>query len=142
MEGVSTEQAGRIALAGGGNYGQFNYWNQSYPDGNTNLGNLIGNTVGRDGETIQGWFTYWISPTNTVQARYVHNSVAADFVPGGAAWQDYGAQSETHLQNGFYMKCQFQYKNISRYPYSFTGPQRNITASVEVGFSPKERETK
>src|SRR6266481_5575718 len=51
VEGVSTEQAGAAGIAGftGGpaNQGRYNYYNAAYPDGNTNGGNLIGNTVGR-----------------------------------------------------------------------------------------------
>src|SRR5580704_13448529 len=75
MEGVSTEQDGAV---GENNFGIFNYYNTHYPDGNTNGGSLIGNTVGRDGRVIQGWFTYWISPQDTLQFKYQHNTVAAE----------------------------------------------------------------
>ena len=135
MEGVSTESSS--ALIGGGNSGLYNYYNYQYPDGNTNKGNLIGNTVGREGRTIQSWFTYWISPRNTLQFIYRHNSVNAEFIPGGGAWQDYGLRNELYLRNGFYMKGELQYENISRYPVLFKGPQRNVTAILEVGFYPE-----
>ncbi len=83
MEGVSTEQDGAV---GDNNFGIFNYYNTHYPDGNTQGGRLLGNTVGRDGRAIQGWFTYWFSPPHdTLQLKYQHNSVAAEFVPGGEA---------------------------------------------------------
>jgi membrane-associated phospholipid phosphatase len=136
IEGVSTEAPGR---ADGGNHGIFNYWNAAYPDGNTNGGNLIGNTVGRDGRAIQAWLTYWFSPRNTLQLVYKHNSVAPDFIPRGGAWQDYAVRNEMHLKSGFYMKTELQYEHISRYPVLFTGPQRNFTAIAEIGFSPGER---
>ena len=42
-----------------------------------------------------------------------------------------------HLRSGFYWKTELQYEHISRYPVLFNGPQRNITAILEVGFSPK-----
>ena len=142
IEGVSTEQAGRIALAGGGNFGQFNYWNQTYRDGNTNNGNLIGNSVGRDGRAIQSWFTYWISPQDTLRVSYKHSSVAADFIPGGGAWQDYSVQNEIHLGSGFYVKSQLQYEHISRYPVLFNGPHNNVTAIVEAGFQTARKEKK
>jgi len=135
IEGVSTEQAG--GFNNSGNHGVFNYWNLAYPDGNTNNGNLIGNTVGRDGRTIQAWFRYWISPRNTVQFIYKHNTVGSDFIPQGGAWQDYGLSNEMYLENGFYLKSELQYENISRYPMLFKGPQKNFTAVLEVGFSPK-----
>jgi membrane-associated phospholipid phosphatase len=135
MEGVSTESSS--ALIGGGNAGLYNYYNYQYPDGNTAKGNLIGNTVGREGRSIQSWFTYWISPRNTLQFMYRHNSVNAEFIPGGGAWQDYGLRNELYLRNGFYMKGELQYENISRYPVLFSGRQRNVTATLEVGFYPE-----
>ena len=136
MEGVSTEQNGAV---GGNNLGIYNYFNVDYRDGNTNNGNLIGNTVGRDGRAIQGWFTYWISPRDTVQFAYKHNTVSADFIPGGGAWQDYTLRNEMHLGNGFYVKSELQYEHISRYPLLFNGPQKNFTAILEVGFCPERR---
>ena len=66
---------GLIALAGGGNRGIFNYWNQNYQDGNTDNGYLIGNVVGRDGRTVQSWFTYWLCCWNTLVLSYKHNTV-------------------------------------------------------------------
>ena len=134
VEGISTEQPGLFNNTG--NHGLFIYWNNGYHDGNTNAGNLIGNTVGREGRSIQSWLRYWISPRNTLQFAYRHNSVSTDFIPGGGAWQDYVLSNEMYLQNGFYMKSELQYENISRYPLLFQGRQRNITAILEVGFSP------
>jgi membrane-associated phospholipid phosphatase len=136
MEGVSTEQPGLLAASGGGNHGIFNYWNSTYPNGYTNKGNLIGNTVGRDGRTILCQLTYWLSPRKTLQLVYKHNSIAGDFIPGGARWQDYAAVTEIYLRSGFYGKAQVQYEHISRFPALFSGPQRNVTAIVELGFDP------
>jgi hypothetical protein len=140
MEGVSTESSS--AIIGGGNAGHYNYWNFGYRDGNTANGNLIGNTVGREGRAIQSWLTYWISPRNTLQFLYRHNTINAEFIPGGGAWQDYALRSELYLRNGFYVKSEMQYENISRYPILFSGPQRNITAILEVGFHPERNSAK
>jgi len=146
VESVSTEQPGisfdSFYTGGPANKGQFNYWNQSYHDGYTNAGFLLGNSVGRDGRAFQGWLTYWLSPSNSVQVIYKKSSVAGEFMPGGGAWQDYSVRSEMHLRSHFYMKTEVQYEHISRYPVLFSGPQRNITAILEVGFSPRERESK
>jgi hypothetical protein len=137
IEGVSTEQAGSVPL--NTNLGRFNYWNGSYKDGNTNNGNLIGNVVGRDGRSIQSWLTYWISPRNTLRVLYRHNTVAADFVPGGGGWQDYALQNAVYLRNGFYVRSELQYEHISRYPLLFTGIQKNVMAILEVGFIPERK---
>jgi membrane-associated phospholipid phosphatase len=136
IEGVSTEQNG---AAGGGNQGVFNYFNADYHDGNTNNGNLIGNTVGREGRAIRSWFTYWISPRDTLQFTFKHNTVNPEFVRQGGAWQDYGLRNEMHVRNGFYVKSELQYEHISRYPILFNGPKGNFAANLELGFSPDRR---
>jgi hypothetical protein len=135
VEAASTESPGFKFV----NQGDLNYWNFTYRDGYTNNGNLIGNTVGRNGRTIQAWFTYWFSPRNTLQFSYRHNSVSADFIPGGGAWQDYSVRSEIYLKSGLYIKSQVQYEHISHYPILFNGTQRNFTTALELGFSPGER---
>ena len=146
VDSVSTEQPGLSFDKGYGggpaNAGHFNYWNSDYNDGYTNGGNIIGNAVGRDGRTFEGWLTYWFSPSNNLQFFYNHNKVGADFIPGGGSWQNYGLRNELHFRSGLYMKTELQYENISSYPLLFNGPQRNITATAEIGFSPGEKERK
>jgi membrane-associated phospholipid phosphatase len=146
VDSVSTEQPGfsfdSFYTGGPANKGQFNYWNQSYHDGYTNGGFIIGNSVGRDGRAFQGWLTYWLSPSNNLQVFFKNSSVAGEFMPGGGAWQDYAVRAEMHLRSRVYVKTELQYEHISRYPVLFNGPQNNITAILEVGFSPKEREKK
>lgn len=137
MQGVWTEAPGRVG--GAGNGGELNYWNGTYRDGYTNNGQLIGNTVGRDGRAIQCTLRYWISPRDTAQFIYKHSTVAQDFIPGGGVWQDFGLRNEIYLQNGFYVKSALQYEHISRYPMLFNGPQTNFTAIVEFGFSPERK---
>src|SRR5207245_4763762 len=94
-------------------------------------------TVGGEGRAIHSWLTYWISPRNTLQFIYRHNRVNAEFIPGGGAWQDYMLRNELYLRNRFYVKSEVQYENMSRYPLLFIGPQRNVTAILEVGFYPE-----
>jgi membrane-associated phospholipid phosphatase len=140
IEGVSTEQLNYVA--GNTNAGRFNYWNSGYHDGYTNAGYILGNSVGRDGTTIQGWFTYWLSPQNSIQLLYKNNTVAKDFFPGGGAWQDYAVKSEFHLRSGFYVKSEVQFEHIAYYPILFTSPQNNVSAIVELGFSFRDNRAK
>jgi len=116
------------------NTGDLNYWNFTYRDGYTNNGFLIGNVVGRYGQTYQSWLTYWVSPRDTFQVTYKNSSVGAAFVPGGGAWQDYGLKNELYLKSGLYIKSQIQYEHISHFPILFKGPQSNLTATLELGF--------
>jgi hypothetical protein len=144
VESVSTEQPGftfdSFYAGGPANKGQFNYWNQSYHDGYTNAGFLLGNSVGRDGRAFEGWMTYWFSANNNLQAFYKKSSVASEFIPGGGAWQDYAIRGEFHLKSNVYLRPQVQYEHISRYPVLFNGSQNNVTAILEVGFTPRRRE--
>jgi membrane-associated phospholipid phosphatase len=139
VEAASTETPGWHGAAGG-NQGQFVYFDSSYHEADTNHGFLMGNTVGRMGQTIQGWLTYWASPRNTLQFTYKNSFVDSAFIPGGGAWQDYAWQQEVHLQSGFYLKSQLQYEHISRYPLLFSGPQKNVTAVIEFGVHPGKRD--
>lgn len=121
------------------NTGDLNYWNGEYRDGSTYNGFLIGNTVGRDGIALQGWMNYWLSARNVLGFTYKNSVVRSQFIPGGGAWQDYAWSDDLHLKSGFYLKSQIQYEHISHYPILFNGPQRNVTAILELGFQPRER---
>lgn len=137
-ESPGFDNPGLTQLEGGPtNHGDLNYWNGSYRDGETYNGFLIGNTVGRDGRAIQAWFTYWISPRNTLQVNYKHSSVSADFIPGGGLWQDYSVKNETYWRSGFYLKSEVQFEHIARYPILFAGMKNNVTAILEFGFLPR-----
>ncbi len=116
------------------NTGDLNYWNFEYRDGYTNNGFLIGNVVGRFGQSYQGWLTYWVSSRDTLQLTYKNSSVGNAFIPGGGEWQDYGLKNEIYLKSGVYIKSQIQYEHISHFPILFKGPQSNITATLEFGF--------
>ncbi|MBZ5612871.1 MAG: phosphatase PAP2 family protein [Acidobacteriia bacterium] len=120
----------------GTNHGNLNYWNQTYRDGYTNEGNLIGNTVGRMGRAIQCWSTYWFSDASTLQFGYKHNTVSGDFIPGGGAWHDYRLRYDKYFKSGLYLRNELQYERISHYPLLFDSPRRNVSAIVEFGYSP------
>jgi membrane-associated phospholipid phosphatase len=120
-------------------HGHLNYWNANYRDGYTNNGNLVGNTVGREGKTIQAWTRYWISPHQTMDFTAKNSEVDTDFIPGGGKWQDYRVTHEASLRSGIYFKSLFQFERIEHFPVLFTGQRRNATASLEIGFAPRLR---
>jgi len=139
VEAANTQTPGWIGGNGKGNQGQFIYFNSSYHEADTNNGFLMGNTVGRMGQTIQGWLTYWASPRNTFQLMYKNNFVDPAFIPGGGSWQDYSLRNEFYHRSGFYVKSQLQYEHISHYPLLSNGRQQNVTAVVELGFMPNHQ---
>jgi hypothetical protein len=138
IEAANTQAPGWNS-GSGGNEGQVVYFNSSYHEGNTNNGFLMGNTVGRDGQAIQGWLTYWESLRNIFQVMYKNNFVDPAFIPGGGSWQDYSVQNEFHRRSGFYVKSQLQYEHISHYPLLFNGRRQNVTAILELGFMPSNK---
>jgi hypothetical protein len=146
VDRVSTAEPGYLYESyyhgGPTNKGEFNYWNLNYPDGYTNGGNIIGNSVGRDGRAFEAWLTYWLSASNNLQFFYKKSSVASDFFPGGGAWEDYSIRNELHFRSGLYLKTELQYEHISSYPILFNGPEKNIAAIAEVGFSPRKEARK
>jgi hypothetical protein len=133
LEAASTESPGLRD-----NHGNLNYWNYKYRDGYTNSGNLIGNTVGRMGRSIQCWVNYWVSPRNVVQFTYRHNTVSRDFVPQGGAWQDYSVQNNMTLRSGIYVRSRLLVEHISRYPLLFSGSRNNLAVVLEFGFLPQK----
>jgi Capsule assembly protein Wzi/PAP2 superfamily len=114
-----------------------NYWADRYPDGYTNYGQLMGNTVGRRGRIFQGWTTFHISSLHQIQFAFLHHQVDPKFVPGGGLWQDYEVSHEIHSRSGVYAKSMVQVEHIQHFPILFHGSVNNVTASVELGFTPK-----
>lgn len=134
FEWTTSTSPGRASFQ---NHGNLNYWNLDYPDGYTNDGNLMGNTVGREGITLQAWTRYWISPRNTLDLSWKQSRVLSDFVPGGGKWQDFQSAYSVTTRSGAYIKGFFQFEHIFSYPLLFTGSKNNVTAGIEIGFLPQ-----
>src|SRR6266849_7617599 len=116
-----------------------NYWHIQYHEGQTNGGNLLGSSVGREGVAIQAWWKYRFSPANFLEFSAKLNRVDAAFIPQGGHWQDYSARHEIHFSSGFYLKSLLQLEHISHYPVLFSTAVNNVTASLELGVIPSHR---
>jgi membrane-associated phospholipid phosphatase len=134
FEWTTSTSPGRAAFQ---SHGNLNYWNLDYTAGYTNDGNLLGNTVGREGITLQGWTRYWISSRNTVDFSWKQSRVLSDFVPGGGKWQDFQATYAVTKHSGVYLKTFFQIEHISSFPLLFAGSRNNVAAAIELGFLPQ-----
>jgi hypothetical protein len=132
FESTSTESP----IFGTPDGGLLNYYNSGYRDGYTNYGQLMGNTVGRQGRIFQGWTTFHLSALNEIQFSFRDRQVDPHFVPGGGLWQDYIVSHEMHVRSGFYVKSTIQFEHIQHFPMLFNGKVNNITASMELGFVP------
>jgi hypothetical protein len=119
------------------NHGNLNYWNLDYTSGYTNNGNLMGNTVGREGVTLQAWTRFWISPRHTLDFSWKQSRVLSDYIPGGGKWQDYQSTYSFTSHSGLFVKSFLQFEHISSFPLLFPGARNNVVASVEFGFLPQ-----
>jgi membrane-associated phospholipid phosphatase len=119
-----------------GAYG-VSYFDSRYINYFTNAGFLMGNTVGRDGQTSQVSSTYWFSPQKTLQLTYKDSSVNPKFIPQGGKWQDYGVNYQMRVRAGLSIKGAVQFEHISHYPILFHGPANNVTGLLELGYRPQ-----
>jgi membrane-associated phospholipid phosphatase len=118
-------------------HGELNYWNLDYTNGYTNNGSLMGNTVGREGITLQAWMRYWVSPRQTLDISWKQSRVLQDFIPGGGKWQDYQASYSFTSNSGLFVKTLLQFEHIDSFPLIFSGSRNNLVASIELGFLPQ-----
>jgi hypothetical protein len=134
FEYASSTSPGRASFQ---NHGNLNYWNLDYPAGYTNNDILMGNTVGREGVSLQGWVRYWVSPNQTLDLSWKQQIVLKDYVPGGGKWQDYSARYSITRRSGVYLTALFQFEHIFSYPLLLPGSRNNVTAAIELGFLPQ-----
>lgn len=117
------------------NGGHFIYYDSFYRDLYTNKGNLIGSWIGREGQGIQAWSTYWFSPRNTLQFGYRHAKVYSGFVPGGETQNDASAKFDYWVRSDTSISGLLQYEKWLA-PILPPNAQTNWTSSVEVTFWP------
>jgi Capsule assembly protein Wzi/PAP2 superfamily len=134
FEWTTSTSPGRASFQ---SHGNLNYWNLDYTSGYTNNGGLMGNTVGREGVTLQAWTRYWISPRQTLDFSWKQSRVLSDYIPGGGKWQDYQSSYSFTSRRGLYFKGFLQFEHISSFPLLFPGSRNNVVASIELGFLPQ-----
>jgi Capsule assembly protein Wzi/PAP2 superfamily len=116
-------------------HGHFVYFDSFYHDLYTNKSNLIGSWIGREGQGIQAWSTYWFSPRNSLQFGYRHAKVDKDFIPSGETVNDGSAKISWWIHNSLSLSGSIQYEKWFA-PILAPSPQTNWTSSVEIAFYP------
>lgn len=117
--------------------GQFVYFNGQYRSGNTNYGNLLGSSVGRDGRAIQAWSTYWFNARTKVEAGYRQRKISGVFLPGGGTQSDASMKGSLELPGHCYADVMLQYERF--WLPVLGGPQRNLSGRVELRWEPRLR---
>jgi len=132
VEGVYTD------VPAGGKIGNgYFYWNVRFRNGYTNDGFLIGNWIGRDGQGAQAWTNYWFSARNRIQFSFRHQKVSQQSVPGGGTLTDAGVRGDYWFHSGVGLTASVQYEKWL-FPVIQPGPERNVSASVQIQFQPQK----
>ena len=112
----------------------FNFFDRRYRSGYTNDGYLIGNWVGRAGNGVQAWSTYWFSPRTKLQLGYRHQQVDQKFLEGGRL-NDFSVRTDIMLGHSLAVTGSVQYENWN-FPLLAPTAQSNVTASVQLTLFP------
>lgn len=127
VEGIYTNVPG---YPGGGPY----YANARYAQGYTNYWQIIGSWVGRQGDGIQAWSTYWFSPRNKVQLGYRRQYVDPAFL-GGGGLNDFSTTVDWLFKRDLQLSSTVQYERWN-FPLLSAAPKNNVSTSFQIMFWP------
>jgi len=131
IEGVYTDPP----IGGNISHGFF-YYNPTWISGYTNSGNLMGNWVGRQGQGVQAWTSYWLTPRDKLQFEFRHLKVSNQFIPNGGTLADASVRADLWVRSSFSVSTSVQYERWT-FPVISPTRQSNITSSVQLTFWPK-----
>jgi len=115
--------------------GHFIYFDSFYRQLYTNKHNLMGSWIGRQGQGIQAWSTYWFSPQSTLEFGYRHAKVANDFIPRGETLNDASLKANWWVRNDLALSAMLQYEKWFA-PVLAPASQSNWISSVGISFQP------
>jgi hypothetical protein len=120
----------------GGNVGSgFFYYDPTWISGFTNGGNLMGHWIGREGQGLQAWTTYWFTPRSKLQFEFRHLKVSHEFVPNGGTLCDVGVHADVWTRSIFSVSTAVQYEAWT-YPVLAATRQSNVTSLVQLSLWP------
>jgi hypothetical protein len=121
----------------GGNVGSgFFYYNPTWISGFENGRQLMGHWVGREGQGVQVWTTYWLSPRNKLQFEFRHLKVSHEFIPNGGTMADASVRADVWARSSFSVSAMVQYEAWT-YPVLATGRQSAVSSMLQFTFWPK-----
>jgi hypothetical protein len=121
----------------GGNVGSgFFYYDPTWISGFTNHGQLMGNWVGREGQGVQAWTSYWFTPRSKLQFEFRHLKVSHEFITNGGTLADAGVHADFWVHSTFSVSAGVQYEAWN-FPVLSSTRQSNVTSLVELSFWPK-----
>jgi hypothetical protein len=129
-------EAGYTDLPTGLLFPGFIYFSVRYANGYTNNGALLGSWMGRQGQGVQAWSTYWLSPKNTIQLSYRHQKVSGQFLPRGGTLNDAAVRADLWVRPDLSLSSSVQYEKWN-FPVLSPRAQSNLTTSFQFTFWPR-----
>ncbi len=116
--------------------GEF-YKNERYAQGYTLYNQIIGSWVGRQGDGIQAWSTYWFTPRNKLQLSYRRQWVDKVLLQGGGL-NDFTANVDWLFKHDIQLSSTVQYERWN-FPFLSASPVSNFTTQIQVMYTPSNR---
>ena len=113
------------------------YANAHYADGYRNDGQVIGSWIGRQGDGIQAWATYWFSAEKKIQISYRRQYNDPVFLDGGGL-NDFSATANWLFKKEIQVQPFVQYERLN-FPLLSNGPTHNVTAALQITFWPEHK---
>ena len=110
------------------------YYNTHYFSGWTNYGQIIGNTIGREGRGLNIWSTYHFSARNSLQLHYRNQHVNPAFLQGGYL-RDFDATGTLVRAGNLVFSGRLKYEHWN-FPLLSAVPKTNVSAALQVSYSP------
>ena len=110
------------------------YFNEHYANGYTTYGDIIGSWIGRMGDGIQAWSTYWFSAQNKIQLSYRRQYNDPIFL-GGGGLNDISATVDWLVRPQIQIQPMVQFERYN-FPLLSATPRNNVTAGLQVTFWP------
>ena len=119
-----------INYAGVGRY----YSNEHYAQGYTIENQIIGSWVGRQGDGIQAWATYWVSPRRKIQLAYRRQWVDPALL-GGGGLNDFSANVDWLFKHDIDVSSAVQYERWN-FPLLDSSPVNNVSMQLQLSYTP------
>ena len=110
------------------------YFNEHYADGYRTYGNIIGSWIGRQGDGIQAWSTYWFSGENKIQFAYRRQYNDPVFL-GGGGLNDASVSVDWLVRPELQVSPMVQYERYN-FPLVSPTPKSNVALGLTLTYWP------
>ncbi len=110
------------------------YFNEHYADGYRTYGEIIGSWIGRQGDGIQAWSTYWFSAQKKIQLSYRRQYNDPIFL-GGGGLTDVAASADWPIRPEVTLSPMVQYEHYN-FPLVSPTAKNNVAVQLQVTFWP------